>query len=124
MTDTNTEKLKFKLELWSTHWNKTPVAEILINDTSHYRAEITGTEDKPSVIEFKHTLEEGEGELEGGLLDKGTSDLVETLTLLFQKRYSHLAHSAVGLVGARSRTRMINNCSRLQWKSAFFSHHD
>ena len=42
MTDTNTEKLKFKLELWSTHWNKTPVAEILINDTSHYRAEITG----------------------------------------------------------------------------------
>ena len=31
---------------------------------------------------------------------------------------------AVGLVGARSRTRMINNCSRLQWKGAFFSHHD
>jgi hypothetical protein len=59
MTDTNTEKLKFKLELWSTHWDKIPVAEILINDTSHYRAEITGTEDKPSVIEFEHTLEEG-----------------------------------------------------------------
>ena len=59
MTDTNTEKLKFKLELWSTHWDKTPAAEILINDTSHYRAEITGTEDKPSVIEFEHTLEEG-----------------------------------------------------------------
>jgi hypothetical protein len=59
MTDTNTEKLKFKLELWSTHWNKTPVADILINDTSHYSAEITGTEDKPSVIEFEHTLEEG-----------------------------------------------------------------
>ena len=59
MTDTNTEKLKFKLELWSTHWNKTPVADILINDTSHYSAEITGTEDKPSVIEFEHKLEEG-----------------------------------------------------------------
>jgi hypothetical protein len=59
MTDTNTEKLKFKLELWSTHWDKIPVAEILINDTSHYRAEITGTEDKPSVIEFEQTLEEG-----------------------------------------------------------------
>ena len=58
MTDTNTEKLKFKLELWSTHWDKTPVAEILINDTSHCRAEITGTEYKPSVIEFEHTLEE------------------------------------------------------------------
>jgi hypothetical protein len=59
MTDTNTEKLKFKLELWSTHWDKTPVAEILINDTSHYSAEITGTEDNPSLIEFEHTLEEG-----------------------------------------------------------------
>ena len=35
------------------------MAEILINDTSHYRAEITGTEDKPSVIEFEQTLEEG-----------------------------------------------------------------
>ena len=35
------------------------MAEILINDESHYRSEITGTEDNPSVIEFEHTLEEG-----------------------------------------------------------------
>ena len=60
MTDTNTEKLKFKLELWSTYWDKIPVADILINDTSHYSAEITGTEDRPIVIEFEHTLEEGQ----------------------------------------------------------------
>jgi hypothetical protein len=59
MTDTNTEKLKFKLELWSTHWDKIPVAEILINETSHFNSEITGTEDKPTQIEFEHTLEEG-----------------------------------------------------------------
>jgi hypothetical protein len=59
MTDKNTEKLKFRLQLWATHWDKLPVAEILINDTSHYRSEIAGTEDKPTVIEFEHTLEEG-----------------------------------------------------------------
>ena len=59
MTDKNTEKLKFKLELWATYWDLPPVAEILINDESHYRSEITGTEDNPSVIEFEHTLEEG-----------------------------------------------------------------
>ena len=40
------------------------------------------------------------------------------------KKILSLRPSAVGLVGARSRTRMINNCSRLQWRSAFFSHHD
>jgi len=60
MTDTKTEKLKFKLELWSTHWDKPPVAEILINDKSCHRAEIASTEDKPTRIEFEHTLEDGE----------------------------------------------------------------
>ena len=59
MTDNKTEKVRFKLELWATYWDKLPVAEILINDTSHYSTEITGTEDKPSVVEFEHTLEEG-----------------------------------------------------------------
>jgi hypothetical protein len=59
MTDKNTEKLKFKLELWATYWDKLPVAEIFINDTSHYKSENTGTEDKPTIIEFEHTLEEG-----------------------------------------------------------------
>ena len=54
------EKLKFKLELYSTYWDKTPRAEILINSHSHYNQEIKGTEKKPTVIEFEHELTEGE----------------------------------------------------------------
>ena len=54
-----TEKLKFKLELYATMWNKPPVAEILINDKSYFKQEISATEDKPQVIEFEHEFEEG-----------------------------------------------------------------
>lgn len=54
------EKLKFKLELWAEYWDKKPTANILINDHSHYNQEITGTEKKPTVIEFEHELTEGE----------------------------------------------------------------
>jgi len=55
-----TEKLKFKLELFATRWDKAPRAEILINDHIHYNQEITGTEKDPTVIEFEHELSEGE----------------------------------------------------------------
>jgi|TARA_B110000483_G_scaffold97357_1_gene119562 hypothetical protein len=55
-----TEKLKFKLELYATMWDKPPHAEILIGDKSHFTGDITGTEDKPNVIEFEHELTEGE----------------------------------------------------------------
>jgi len=54
------EKLKFKLELWAEHWDKKPIANILINSHSHYAQEITGTEKEPTVIEFEHELTEGE----------------------------------------------------------------
>jgi len=54
-----TEKLKFKLELYATMWDQPPHAEILIDDNSHFKGEITSTEDKPHVIEFEHELEEG-----------------------------------------------------------------
>ena len=54
-----TEKLKFKLELHATMWDKPPVAEILINDKSYFNDDITGTEDKPQVIEFEHEFDEG-----------------------------------------------------------------
>ena len=54
-----TEKLKFKLELYATMWDKPPVAEILINDKSYFNDDITGTEDKPQVIEFEHEFDEG-----------------------------------------------------------------
>ena len=53
-----TEKLKFKIELYATMWDKPPHVEILINDdtiTKHY---ISATEDKPYVIEFEHELQE------------------------------------------------------------------
>lgn len=53
-----TEKLNFKLELYATMWDQPPVAEILINEKSFIKKEITGTEDKPDVIEFEHELEE------------------------------------------------------------------
>ena len=53
-----TEKLKFKLELYAEMWDKPPVAEILVNDKSFVKKDITGTEDKPDVIEFEHELEE------------------------------------------------------------------
>ena len=53
-----TEKLKFKLELYATMWDKPPHAEILIDDRSYFKGAITGTEDKPDLIEFEHELEE------------------------------------------------------------------
>ena len=56
----NTEKLKFRLELWSEYWNKPPVAEIKINSDSVIKQEIIGTEQKPSLVEFEYELVEGQ----------------------------------------------------------------
>ena len=56
-----TEKLKFKLELYATMWDKPPHAEIMIGDKSHFAGDITGTEDKPTIVEFEHEFTEGEG---------------------------------------------------------------
>ena len=53
-----TEKLKFKLELYATMWDKPPHAEILVGDKSYYNDDITGTEDKPNVIEFEAEFNE------------------------------------------------------------------
>ena len=55
-----TEKLKFKLELYATMWDRPPHAEILIGGQSHFKGDITGTEDKPDVVEFEHEFTEGE----------------------------------------------------------------
>ena len=54
-----TEKLKIKLELFATMWDRPPVAEILVNDKSYFTGNITSTEDKPTLIEFVHECEEG-----------------------------------------------------------------
>jgi len=53
-----TEKLKFKLELYATMWNKPPIADITIDNKSYFKEEITDTKDKPTIIEFEHKLED------------------------------------------------------------------
>jgi hypothetical protein len=54
------EKLKFKIQLYSTHWDKAPGAEIFVNNKSFYKDTITGTEKNPTLIEFEEQLEEGQ----------------------------------------------------------------
>ena len=39
-------------------WNQPPVAEILINDKSYFKQEITATEVKPQLVEFTADLED------------------------------------------------------------------
>ena len=53
-----TENLKFKLKLYASMWDKPPIAEILINDKSYFKQEITATEDKPHLVEFSAELED------------------------------------------------------------------
>ena len=65
-----TEKLKFKIELYATMWNKPPHAEILVGDKSFYKGDIAGTLDKPNLIEFEAELE---GEKESSLMIKRTN---------------------------------------------------
>jgi len=54
-----TEKLKFKIELYATMWDKPPHAEILVGDKSYYNDDVTSIEEKPDLIEFEAELEEG-----------------------------------------------------------------
>ena len=54
-----TENIKFKLELYATMWNKPPVAEIIVDNKSYFSDKITGTEEKPTLIEFEHECTEG-----------------------------------------------------------------
>ena len=72
-----TEKLKFKLELYATMWDKPPHAEIMLGDKSYFAGDITGTEDKPDVIEFEHELKEGDSyELIINISGKGKNQTV------------------------------------------------
>jgi len=54
-----TEKLKYKLELYATMWDKPPHAEIMINDKCYFAGDITGTKEKPDTVVFECELEEG-----------------------------------------------------------------
>jgi len=55
-----TETIKFKIELYAQYWDKAPMVEILLNDESKNKQEITSDEENPTVIEFEHTLNETE----------------------------------------------------------------
>jgi hypothetical protein len=52
-----TEKLKFKLELYATYWDKCPKIDIFINDELLYCGEINQTLENPNVIEFEKELQ-------------------------------------------------------------------
>ena len=54
-----TEKIKFKIQLYATMWNRPPIAEVLINDHQYFHGQIFGTKDDPNIIEFEHEFEEG-----------------------------------------------------------------
>ena len=53
-----TEKLKFKLELYSTMCQRPPHAEIFIDNKKYFDTDITGSEEKPDIIEFEHECNE------------------------------------------------------------------
>ncbi len=53
-----TEKLKFKLELFATMWDKPPHVEISVTNELCFKGDIEGTETKPNIIEFERNLEE------------------------------------------------------------------
>ena len=54
-----TEKLKFKLELFATMWDRPPHLQVWINNDMYFNDDITGTEDSPSIVEFEHEFKEG-----------------------------------------------------------------
>jgi len=54
-----TEKLKFRLELYATMWDKPPVAEIKLNDKSYFKSDVIGTEQDPTTVEFEAELTDG-----------------------------------------------------------------
>jgi len=54
-----TEKLKIKLELYATMWDKPPIVDIKIDEKSYFKKEITSTKNRPTIIDFEHEFEEG-----------------------------------------------------------------
>ena len=50
------EKLKFKIELYATYWNKPPIVQLSIDNKVHFKEKITATKEKPKTIEFEHQL--------------------------------------------------------------------
>ena len=88
-----TEKLKFKLELYATMWNRPPHAEVIIDGISYFYGDITGTEQKPDIIEFERELEEGKeyeliinrtGKIGGQTLINEKGDIVKDQVLIIK----------------------------------------
>ena len=53
-----TEKLKFKLNLYSIMWDKAPHVDIIVDGKTHFTGEVKGTEKEPTLIEFEAEVEE------------------------------------------------------------------
>ena len=71
-----TEKLKFKLELYATMWDRPPHAEILIGNDIQFKGDITGTESKPNIIEFEYEMDEKEYSLVINRSGKGKNQTI------------------------------------------------
>ena len=54
-----TEKLKFKIQLYATMWDRSPEVEVIVDGKTHFHDKITETEDEPKIIEFEHEFHEG-----------------------------------------------------------------
>ena len=54
-----TEKLKFKIQLYATIWDRPPHVEVLIDDKSYFAGDISSTKESPTIIEFESELSEG-----------------------------------------------------------------
>ena len=81
-----TEKIKFKLELYATMWDKAPHVQVSINGRVFHKGEITGTEAKPNVIEFEETL-----------VEKQKYELCITSVILYLKEHILLSILSLGL---------------------------
>ena len=55
-----TEKIKFKLELYSEYFDKPPYVEIYVKDKWCHSGIVVGTKDSPNTIEFFQNLTHGE----------------------------------------------------------------
>jgi len=54
------EKIKFKIEVYSTYWNKPPVLKLQLNDKTFYNDTVKSGIKDPTMIQFEASLKEGE----------------------------------------------------------------
>jgi len=54
------EKFNFRLELFSTMWDKPPHAKINLNGVTFFDQDVNATQDQPEVIKFQYTFNHGD----------------------------------------------------------------